>query len=207
LNVKLVESNASALTAAQNAWTDKITTATTERDGHVDNIGTLTGETQAQAGQISTLNNQITALDELIKLRAAEKVTQQGVLDDMNEQHPLDQAAKRTERDDLIEDHEEEETNLQTTYDDKVTELDDALEKAINDLQGEWATKTAEDVAAATARDDDTVFEVCTRIDRDPETPGEFRVETVHHGDVHGAASAIQKMMENQQLQLASFNK
>jgi len=123
----------------------------------------------------------------------------------LNEKHPLDQAAERKLRDDAIRENGEEEEELQKTFDDKVAAFDNALDTEIERLGTEWAKKTADDVAAATARDDDTVFEVCTRIERDPETPGEFKVETVHHGDAADAANTIQRLMETQQLQMNRY--
>ena len=49
-------------------------------------------------------------------------------------------------------------------------ELANATKKALADLQAAEAKTTAELIDAATAMDSDTIYEVCTRIDKDPES-------------------------------------
>jgi len=72
------------------------------------------------------------------------------------------------------------------------------LETRLAEINAHFEAEIAADVDEHIARNDDTVFEICTRIDRDPETPGNFRVQQVTHGDANAAAAQLQGFVAEQ---------
>lgn len=183
----------------RDQWAADIAAVVADNERLDGEINELVGITEGQAVYIDDLQRQI---DNIVNIEIPDV---NGLIDDTNEvlstidgEHAGDQERARKALDDARERIAREQAELSQQEQDLRDDEAERLAREIQSINDEFDARIVADVEAHVARSENTVFEVCTRIERDANSPGNFKVETVTHGDVNAAAEQIQALADQQ---------
>jgi len=195
----LISSNALTESERTQHWIDEVADMK-RRNGVLDqSIEALRIQLSQQEADIQKKG------DDLISINAAITATQK-LVDDaretirilQEETHPEQIKEAEDKLANTLQDIIDEQTVENNRYQELVDELARQLAEALEEVRTRWADKLTQAVEDHVARSEDTVFEVCTRIER-TDDQGHFRVETVTHGDIDEAGAQLLQMAQDHQ--------